>query len=370
MNEKNVHNEAEAIVLDQIEKQDHSAWTSYWTELNIRYGEYLPSTNQGSIWEALFSFDQGIWGWIEGLIRFSFYQVTDHLHLIFWLILLLLLSSFIHLIEQSFGDHKVAAVSPLILMGLILITITSSIQLFLEVIFDSLQATASFMNGLLPLYIASITLSGGPATSAASFPILLAMVYVITALMKSVIIPLFIFSIFFDQLNLLSDRYSMGKIAALCRQTGLWILGVTAVASVSILSIQTAAASAADGVAAKSVKTLAGTMLPFVGKVVSDTADLVMTSSMLAKNMIGAAGGLILILIVLFPAIKMLVIAIMYRLAAVLMEPVASSRLTEAVDAASKGMFHLAAALLLTSCIFFISIIVVMFISNIPIMIR
>ncbi|MFB1080703.1 hypothetical protein [Jeotgalibacillus sp. JSM ZJ347] len=366
----NQHQEVETLIKTQLEKQDHSAWTSYWTELNNSYGEYLPASHDNSIWDVIFSFDEGIWGWVQGLISYTMVQVHDHLHLIFWLILLLLLSSFIQVIEQSFSDHKVAAVSPLILMGLVLITITSSVQLFLEVIFDSLHSTASFLNGLLPLYIASITLSGGPATSAASFPIMLAMVYVITYLMKSVIVPLFIFSIFFDQLNCLSDRYSMGKVAALCRQTGLWILGVTAVVSVSILSIQTSAAAAADGVAAKSVKTLAGTMLPFVGKVVSDTADLVMTSSMLAKNMIGAAGGFILIFIVLFPAIKMLIIAIMYRLAAVIMEPVAGSRLTEAVDAASKGMFHLAAALLLTSCIFFISIIVVMFISNIPIMIR
>ncbi|MDZ5712131.1 stage III sporulation protein AE [Jeotgalibacillus haloalkalitolerans] len=366
----NEHQEVDKLIKSQLEEQDHSAWTSYWTEITESYGDFLPSTGDGSIWDAVFNFDEGVWGWVQGLISYTMVQITDHLHLIFWLILLLLLSSFIHVIEQSFNGSNVAAVSPLILMGLVLITITSSIQLFLEVIFESLQVTASFLNGLLPLYIASITLSGGPATSAASFPILLAMVYVITALMKSVIVPLFIFSIFFDQLNCLTDRYSMGKVAALCRQTGLWILGVTAVASVSILSIQTSAAAAADGVAAKSVKTLAGTMLPFVGKVVSDTADLVMTSSMLAKNMIGAAGGFILMLLILFPAIKMLVIAVMYRLAAVVMEPVAGSRLTEAVDAASKGMFHLAAALLLTSCIFFISIIVVMFISNIPIMIR
>lgn len=366
----NEHQEAEKLLKNQLEQQDHAEWTGYWDEIRDSYGDYLPASSDISIWDVMFSFDEGIWGWVQGLIAYSMVQITDHLHLIFWLILLLLLSSFIHVIEQSFNSSQVASVSPLILMGLVLITITSSIQLMLEVIFESLQTTASFLNGLLPLYIASITLSGGPATSAASFPILLAMVYVITFLMKSVIIPLFIFSIFFDQLNCLSDRYSMGKVAALCRQAGLWILGVTAVTSVSILSIQTSAAAAADGVAAKSVKTLAGTMLPFVGKVVSDTADLVMTSSMLAKNMIGAAGGFILILIVLFPAIKMLVIAIMYRLAAVMMEPVAGSRLTEAVDAASKGMFHLAAALLLTSCIFFISIIVVMFISNIPIMIR
>ncbi|MBM7577554.1 stage III sporulation protein AE [Jeotgalibacillus terrae] len=370
MKETTINHEIETIVQEQLDAQDHSEWTRYWEELTREYGECLPLSEKKSVFDALLNFDAGIYGWIEGIVKYSLYEITDHLQLIFWLILLLLISSFIHLIEQSFDHHKVAAISPIVILGLVLLTIISSIKLFLDVIFDSLQTLSAFMNGLLPLYIASITLSGGPATSAASFPILLIMVYAITFLMKTVIIPLFILSIFFDQLNLLSDRFSMGKFAALCRQTGLWILGVTAVASLSILSIQTTAASAADGVAAKSVKTLAGTMLPFVGKVVSDTADLVMASSMLAKNAIGAAGGLIVILIVIFPAIKMLVIAVMYRLTAVLMEPVASTRLTDAVDAASKGMFHLAASLLLTSCIFFISIIVVMFISNIPIMIR
>ena len=54
----------------------------------------------------------------------------------------------------------------------------------------------------------------------------------------------------------------------------------------------------------------------------TDAADTVISASVLLKNTVGIAGVAILLLIAAFPAIKMLMIAFIYKLAAALLQPI------------------------------------------------
>ncbi|TFD92250.1 stage III sporulation protein AE [Jeotgalibacillus sp. R-1-5s-1] len=360
----------EQMKQDQLMAPEHDTWLKYWDELSVDYGEYMPELSKKTFFEAVTNPSETFTEWLSGFSMFFFHQIAENMQIIFWLLLFLVIGSILQILHQSFSHQAAAEVSPLILTGLLLMTVIKSIQKCLEYFYDALHMMGDFLYALLPLYMASITFSGGPASSAVSYPIMLAMIHFSMLLLKTVIIPLFILSIFFDLANTFSSSFNTGKFAAFCRQLGLWILGLSAVISTTILSVQTVTASVADGVAAKSLKTMVGTFIPFVGKVVSDTADLLLASSVLAKNAIGLAGACILLLIVLFPAIKILVIALMYRLSAVVMEPVGHPSLIQAVDAVSKGLFHIGAALLFICCNFFLAVIILLFVSNIPLMIR
>ena len=60
---------------------------------------------------------------------------------------------------------------------------------------------------------------------------------------------------------------------------------------------------------------MTGNFIPVIGRMFTDAADTVINASVLLKNTVGMAGVIILLLIT-FPAIKILMISFIYKLAA------------------------------------------------------
>ncbi|MGD7045558.1 stage III sporulation protein AE [Jeotgalibacillus proteolyticus] len=365
-----VNEQVNQQVNEQLEGQDHEAWLGFWDQLTGVYGEYLPSLTKHDLLAIVFQPKSSIMEWFSGIMRFIFHEVAEQAHIIFWLLLLLVIGSILQTLQQSFSSNGVASVSSVAMTGLLLMIVIESVQICVTYVNETIDLMADFMYALLPLYMAMLTLSGSITTAAASHPILLFIVQFSHYLMQYFLVPLFVLSILLDIVDTISVSFKTSKMAGLCRQVGIWLLGVIVMIYMSIFSVQGVTTSVADGVGAKTVKTIAGQFIPFIGKVVADTTDLLLASSVLAKNAVGLAGALVLGTMVLFPALKILVIAFMYRICAVVMEPLGHPGMVQAVDAVSKGLFHLCGALVLVSIMFLLGIVVLMIVSNIPLMIR
>ncbi|WP_167578577.1 stage III sporulation protein AE [Jeotgalibacillus proteolyticus] len=358
------------VVNEQLSGQEHEAWLGFWDQLTGVYGEYLPRLSKQDLLELLLNPQDSVMGWFSGIIRFIFHEVAEHAHIIIWLLLLLVIGSILQTLQHSFSSSGVAAVSSVAMTGLLLMVVIESVQTCAGYVIQTIDLMADFMYAMLPLYMAMLTISGSITTVAVSHPILLFIVQFSHYLMQHFLVPLFILSILLDIVDTISISFRTSKMAALCRQVGIWLLGVVVMVYISIFSVQGVTTSVTDGIGAKTVKTIAGQFIPFIGKVVADTTDLLLASSVLAKNAVGLAGALILAVMVLFPALKILVVAFMYRICAVVMEPLGHPGMVQAVDAVSKGLFHLCAALVLVSIMFLLGIVVLLVVSNIPLMIR
>ncbi|KIL45952.1 stage III sporulation protein AE [Jeotgalibacillus campisalis] len=357
-------------VNEQLDGQNHEAWLGFWDQLTGVYGEYLPSLTKHDLLALIFKPQSSIAEWFSGILRFIFHEVAEQAHIIFWLLLLLVIGSILQTLQQSFSSSGVASVSSVAMTGLLLMIVIESVQTCVTYVNETVDLMADFMYALLPLYMAMLTLSGSVTTAAASHPILLFIVQFSHYLMQYFLVPLFVLSILLDIVDTISISFRTSKMAGLCRQVGMWLLGVVVMIYMSIFSVQGVTTSVTDGVGAKTVKTIAGQFIPFIGKVVADTTDLLLASTVLAKNAVGLAGALVLGIMVLFPALKILVIAFMYRICAVVMEPLGHPGMVQAVDAVSKGLFHLCGALVLVSIMFLLGIVVLLIVSNIPLMIR
>ena len=360
----------ESKMTEQLEDENHEAWLGFWDQLTGVYGEYLPSLTKKDLLQLVVNPQDSISAWVSGIMRFIFHEVAEHAHIIFWLLLLLVIGSILQTLQHSFSSSGVAAVSSVAMTGLLLMVVIESVQTCVTYVNQTIGLMADFMYALLPLYMAMLTLSGSITTAAVSHPLLLFIVQFSHFLMQHFLVPLFVLSILLDIVDTISTSFRTSKMAALCRQVGIWLLGVIVMIYISIFTVQGVTTSVADGVTAKTVKTIAGSFIPFIGKVVADTTDLLLASSVLAKNAVGLAGAVVLGVIVLFPALKILVIAFMYRICAVVMEPLGHPGMVQAIDAVSKGLFHLCAALVLVSIMFLLGIVVLLFVSNIPLMIR
>ncbi len=70
-----------------------------------------------------------------------------------------------------------------------------------------------------------------------------------------------------------------------------------------------------DGITLRTAKFITGNFIPVLGRMFTDATDTVISASLLLKNTVGILGVAILICIAAFPAIKVLSLAFIYKLA-------------------------------------------------------
>ncbi|KHF31107.1 Stage III sporulation protein AE precursor [Anoxybacillus sp. BCO1] len=134
-------------------------------------------------------------------------------------------------------------------------------------------------------------------------------------------LPLLFLATILSIVSLLSEHYKVTKLADLLRNISIGSLGVMLTIFFGVLSVKGATTAIADGIAIRAAKFVAGNFIPIIGRMFTDAADTVVTASVLLKNTVGLFGVTLLLLIAAFPAIKILVIALIYQLAAAILQP-------------------------------------------------
>lgn len=103
--------------------------------------------------------------------------------------------------------------------------------------------------------------------------------------------------------------------------------------------MQGASAAVTDGIALRTAKFITGNFIPVLGRMFTDATDTVISASVLLKNTVGLVGVAILISIAAFPAIKVLSLALIYKLAAAILQPLGGGPIISCLDVISKVYF-------------------------------
>ena len=168
----------------------------------------------------------------------------------------------------------------------------------------------------------------------------------------------------------LNKNHQVTQLASLLTTIGMGTLGLFLTIFLGVMSVQGAASAIQDGIAMKTAKFVAGNFIPIIGRTLTDAADTILSASLLLKNGIGIVGVGIIVLIVLFPALKIAAIAITYKLAAAILQPIADGPVIKSLQTISKYMMYMLACLLVVSFMFFLAITIIVIASNITIMLR
>src|SRR5690606_15376073 len=153
-----------------------------------------------------------------------------------------------------------------------------------------------------------------------------------------IILPLLFFSTLLSLVSVFSARYKATKLADLLRKGSIGLLSAFMAVYLAVVSIQGTAAAVTDGLAIRTAKFFAGNFIPVVGRMFTEAADTVMSASLLLKNTIGVAGAGILLLIVAFPALKILVLVIVYRVAGAILQPLGDEVVSECLEIIGRNM--------------------------------
>lgn len=345
--------------------------SAQWDHIVRTYGQYLPEAKRGPL-PSLLENGQSVSlsEWAKGLVAFIFHELTANGKLLGTLILLTVFSVFLQILQNAFEQGVVSKTAYGIVLMVLMIIALNSFRLTMDYAIEAVDGMIQFLLALVPILLALLATTGGVVSATLFHPFLLFLMNISAILIQKVVLPLLFFATLISLVSLFSEYYQATKLADLLRRFSIGLLSVFMAIYLAVVSIQGTAAAVSDGLAIRAAKFLAGNFIPVVGRMFTEAADTVMSASLLLKNTIGLAGAGMLLLIIIFPALKIFVLIMIYKISAAMLQPLGDKMVVDCLDIISKNMTYVLAALVIVSFMFFLSIVILVSASNLSMMIR
>jgi len=360
----------EEIIKDQIKGLDTVKIEQYWENLMNEYGGFFPE-NQKSLFDLILpnrSFE--IQSFILGLVKYFLYEILYNAKLVGSIILLTVFSTILQHIQSAFEQNTVSKIAFSIAYLVLIIIAINSFSVAIGAAEDAIEKMINFMIALIPLMLMLLASMGNAISAAIFHPLIIFLIHVIGTVVYKIIFPLIFFSSLLSIVSAISEKFQVSQLAKLLRSFSVSLLGIFLTIFLGVISVQGATASVADGITIRTAKFITGNFVPVVGKMFSDAADTVIGASLLVKNAVGMAGVLILLVIVIFPAIKILTLAFIYHFSAAVMQPLGNSPMIDTLNMIGRNLIFVFAALAAVGLMFFLALTIIITASNISIMMR
>ena len=273
----------------------------------------------------------------------------------------------IRILASSFENSQnadTAGIACFLLLSLCAVKIFSEVCGYAA---EAIHEICSFITEFEPIFMMSL-ISGGAITQAAAFqPVLAASVYVMGFLFDKCIMPLCCFSAVLGICTNIGNQIGTGTLSKLLNSFSKWLLTSLLTLFTAILSLYGFSTKAFNSVAAKGLKLAMGSMVPVVGGILTDTLDSVLTGANLIKSAVGTAGVIAVFGTVFAPALKILIMMLLLKTLAAIIEPFSEKRITAMLLCISDAVKMMFATVVAASLLFIISITVILLSSGVSI---
>ncbi|MED1788938.1 stage III sporulation protein AE [Brevibacillus laterosporus] len=361
--EKMVKQQAEHLNLQQIE--------TFWKKTLDQYEGYLPDLKQKGFMQLLME-DGGLSpsGMFKGILKFFFHEILMNGKLLSSIIIITVFAMLLESMQNAFEKNTVSVVAYAIAYLVLMVLAMNSFHVAITYAKDAIQGMSDFMLAMIPLVLALLASMGNLASAAMFHPIIVFMINISGFLISTIIFPLLFLSAMLSIVSLFSERYKVTQLAILLRNVAMGVMGSFLTIFLAILSIQGATSAMADGVTIRTAKYITGNFVPVVGRMFTDAADTVVSASVLVKNAVGLAGVFILLLLCAFPAMKILILALIYNFSSAVLQPLGNSPIIKALGTIGKSLLYVFAALATVGLMFFLAITIIIAAGNISLMVR
>ncbi len=289
---------------------------------------------------------------VNKIINIFIGKIKENAKIIFSIIAVSILCSILKNIQSSFGGN-VSEIAFYVCYLFIIILIIASYTDIVSLCKETITKLNDFMNMLIPLVLSLLVANGSIVSVSILQPILLVMTSTINVIVANVILPIIFISTMMNLIGNISENIKVSKIPKLLQKTCLWCLEFILIIFIGILSIEGTLGANVDGVTAKAAKSIVSTVIPVVGKALSDATDSILGATLITRNAVGIIGMIAIISIVLNPLISALIMMITYNVASALIEPIVDSRISKCMSGMGDSI-KIVFALMATVCMLFI----------------
>lgn len=302
---------------------------------------------------------------VNRLIESFFYELKNTKGLLKAILILSAAAGLVRILSSSFEGSAAAETAGLacfLIIALPLIKLFSQIASYSA---ETIHNICDFITKFEPIFISMLIASGAVTQAAAFQPVLMASVYLLGLLLDSCILPICCFSAVLALVGNISNRIEIGTLTKLLFSVSKWLLTGLLTLFSAVLSLYGFATKAFNTVAAKGIKFAVGSLVPVVGGILSDTVETVLSGANLLKNAVGTAGMVTLFTVAAAPVIKILVMMLLLKFVAAIIEPFSEKRIVNMLLAVSESVKLLFSMVVTSTLLFVISISIILLSSGV-----
>lgn len=368
----NWYDEIEKLILDQMGDLNIQNWEPYLKYVEQEGGHILSGESASDIIKSLLT-GQFSFTWqdfLSHIISVFFTEFILNLKLMAKIIVIALICSIFKNMNDSFKDSSVGEIGYFVCYGIIIIVIIQSFIPILAVGRTGIERMSGFMQLLFPILLGLLTAMGNFTSVTILQPAIAVLISTVGSVLTNIIFPLISLSAVVTLVNHISERVQIQKLGKLLNNLCTWTLTLIFTIFIGVLTIQGAMTSTFDGISIRTAKFAIGTFVPIVGKMFSESVDLIISCSLLLKNAVGAAGLIIISLLCLAPALKIFTLLLLYRLVSALLEPISDTRITDCLSGIAKVLSVLLITILGIALMFFLTVTLMIGTGNTSMMLR
>lgn len=296
---------------------------------------------------------------LSAVMSYGVRELKASLKLLVLLVIISIICTLLTNLQRAFSSEQLSNIAYFACYSLIIIIMSKSFYIGVDIAKSAINQMTSFMVALIPVLITLVASVGGFVEAAVMDPIIIGAITISANLFMYVIIPVISMSFVLQFVNNLSSEYKIDKLTKLLNQGALWTQGIIMTIFIGIITIRGITSKTIDQVTAKTAKFAVDNFVPIVGKSLSDAIATVAGYSVLLKNALSSLGLIVIVAMILFPIIKLIIMIVLYKLTAALIEPISDGRLVNCINSAGDSLILIMSCLICVSIMFFIMISIV-----------
>lgn len=223
----------------------------------------------------------------------------------------------------------------IIYLMLIALTITA-FDVVLSKVEAGILAVTGFMSVFCPVYFLAVAVAKGSVTSVAFYNLMLFLIYGVELIIGKILLPVVRVYMMIRVLNFLTPEEMFEKFSELLALIVKWTLRTALACVIGVNLIQGMISPAIDTVR-RSAVTKGAEAIPGVGNLLGGMTEVAIGTAVLVKNGIGMTGALICIALCTLPLIQIAATELLYKMTAVMIQPVSDDRVIGCVEAVAEG---------------------------------
>ncbi len=312
-------------ILNELGKSEKEVFgsSSILDKINqIISGEF--SENQESIWTSI--------------LNLFFDDVLSFLPLISLVIAIGVAFSMASASRPKSRNKSIGDIIHFVCYGAIIIILVGVTVSMINLTSETIQNIKAQMDVAFPILLTVMTAIGGVVSVGVYQPAVAVLSGTITTIFTTILMPIFIFRLVFSIVSNISNNIKLEKFASFFSSAFKWIVGAVFTIFSAFLTIQGITAGNVDGISFRTAKFAIKNSVPLLGGYLSDSLNLIIASSVLIKNAVGACGLILLFATIIVPVVKLIVFMFCLKFAAAILEPITDSRISNFISMLAKSI--------------------------------
>lgn len=329
----------------------------------ISVEKFLQDLRQGKI-------SWNVQDFFTAILRYFFREVVANGALLSRLLLLAVAGAVLTSLQGTFDKGNISLLSHGVIFLVLMTIALSSFSLAMNMAKAAIDNMSDFLYAVMPVLLTLLAAVGGITSAALIQPLMVVTLTLATTAVRTIIFPLIYFMVVLNIVGHISPDFKVSRLAGLFKDLSVGFMGILMTVFVGFLSMQGLTGAVADGLSFKAAKFAAGAFIPVVGKPLAEAMDTVIGTSLILKNGIGVLGVIVIFLLCAMPGVKILAMALIYRLVAAVIQPFGDGQLADAMHGLANSLIMVFAAVAAIGLMFFFILSVTVFSANISMMFR